>query len=77
MIFTHYNRERPDLFEPGKECVAFKNESEMHEQLDRILAAPSEYDRIVQAGHRRMSEHHTWEHRMKKVLAAAEERFGL
>jgi hypothetical protein len=77
LIFTHYNRELPDLFEPGKECIAFKNESEMNEQLDRVLGAPQEYDRVVEAGHRRMVAEHTWEHRMARVMGEVGERFGV
>jgi spore maturation protein CgeB len=77
LIFTHYNRELPDLFEPGKECIAFSSTGEMHEQLNRVLAAPSEFDPIVAAGHRRMKEHHTWEHRMRIVLKEAGERFAM
>jgi hypothetical protein len=77
LIFTHYNRELPDLFEPGKECIAFHNPADMHDQLDRVLASPAEFDPIVVAGHRRMKEHHTWEHRMRIVLKEAGERFAM
>jgi hypothetical protein len=77
LLFTHYNRELPDLFEPDKECVAFRNESEMLEKLDRILASPSEYDRVVQAGRRRAFGSHTWENRMERVMREVTERFGV
>jgi spore maturation protein CgeB len=77
LIFTHYNRELPGLFEPGKECVAFSNESQMLDQLDRILSHPADYNRVVEAGHRRMVHEHTWENRMRIVMQSVSERFGI
>jgi spore maturation protein CgeB len=77
LIFTHYNRELPSLFEPGKECVAFGNESEMFEQLDRVLSHPADYNRVVGAGRRRVMQEHNWENRMKRVMQAVGERFNI
>jgi spore maturation protein CgeB len=77
LIFTHYNRELPELFEPDKECVAFRNESEMMERLDRILANPAEYNAVVQAGRRRAFQKHTWEDRMSRVMREVSDRFGV
>jgi spore maturation protein CgeB len=77
LIFTQYNRELPSLFEPGKECMAFRNPVELVEQVDRILANPERFDRVVEAGKRRAAAEHTWEHRMAKVLDLAKRRFNL
>lgn len=77
LIFTHYNRELPNLFEPGKECVAFKNEAEMLDQLDRILTHPADYNRVVGAGRRRVIQEHNWENRMRTVMQAVGEKFGV
>jgi glycosyltransferase involved in cell wall biosynthesis len=77
LLFTRYNRELPSLFEPGTECVAFRSPEEMRGQLDRILASPAEYDRVVEAGRRRAVAHHTWEHRLGRIMQAAKERFDL
>jgi hypothetical protein len=77
LVFTHYNRELPGLFEPDKECVAFRNGSEMVEKLDRILAHPAEYNQVVQAGRRRAFEKHTWEDRMGRVMREVSDRFGV
>ena len=77
LILTQYNRELPDLFEPGKECVAFRDAGQMVEALDRILAAPAEFDRVVDAGRRRVAAEHTWERRIERVLAHAKEKFDL
>jgi hypothetical protein len=77
LIFTAYQRELPSLYEPGKECVAFKNVEEMQEQLDRILTHPSDYDAVVTGGRDRTIAEHTWEHRMKRLIDLATERFGI
>ncbi len=77
LVFTHYNRELPQLFEPDKECVAFRNEEEMLQKLDRILASPREYDRVVQAGRRRAFQNHSWEKRMERIMQEVANRFGV
>jgi hypothetical protein len=77
LLFTQYNRELPALFEPGRECVAFRNSGEMIEGLERILSVPHEFDGVVDAGRRRVVGEHTWEKRLERVLGVAKERFGL
>lgn len=77
LLFTQYNRELPSLFEPGKECVAFRNVDEMRAGMDRIFSAPAEYDAIVEAGRSRASTEHTWSKRLEKILKVAKERFNL
>ena len=77
LIFTAYQRELPSLYEPGKECVAFRDVDEMREQLDRILAHPNQYDAVVQAGRERTVAEHTWDHRMKRLIELATEQFGI
>ena len=77
LLFTQYNRELPDLFEPGRECVAFRDAGEMTAALDRILSHPTEFDPVVEAGRQRVVAEHTWEKRLQRVLAAAQERFSL
>ena len=77
LLFTQYNRELPSLFEPGKECVAFRDESAMRAGLEKILAAPGEFDRVVEAGRRRVVAEHTWEKRLEAILNHAKDRFAL
>jgi len=76
-LHTQYNRELPELFEPGKECVAFRDADEMLAAWEKIQAAPAEFDAIVEAGKRRVIAEHTWEHRMARILELARERFDL
>lgn len=77
LIFTQATRELPALFEPGRECVAFRDNAEMLAALDRVLEAPHEYDAVVNAGRERAIAEHTWERRLGPMLDAAAERFGL
>jgi spore maturation protein CgeB len=72
LIATHYQRELPALFEVGKECVAFKDVEGMMECLERVLAAPAEFNAMALAGRRRVIAEHTWGHRVKRILQAME-----
>ncbi len=40
LILTHVQRELPELFEPGKECLSFRTEAELISQIKRIRALP-------------------------------------
>lgn len=77
LIVTQHNRELPGLFEPGRECLAFRDDDEMIETVDRVLARPADFNGMVDAARRRVLAEHTWSHRMKRLLATARERFDL
>ena len=74
--FTQRNRELPALFEPGNDA-SHSGATRSRAVLDRILASPAEYNHVVEAGRRRVIAHHTWEHRLSRVMDAAKERFAL
>jgi len=76
LIVSHYSRELPALFEPGKECLAFKNAGELHALIDRLIKAPGECAHIIPAGRKRTLATHLWEHRLRRILEAVEEKFG-
>lgn len=77
LLFTQYNRELPSLFEPGRECLAFRNASEMLHQLDQLQQEPSRFDAIVAAGRQRTATDHTWQKRLERIMQLAKERFDL
>ena len=77
LLLTQYNRELPHLFEPGRECVAFRTADEMLAAIERIESTPAEFDAVVDNARRRVLAEHTWEHRMARVLQLAKERFDL
>lgn len=74
LIVTQFNRELPDLFEPGKECIAFGNVSQMLMSIDHILTYPRDFNHIIEAARKRVIAHHTWEHRMARVIELVEQR---
>ena len=65
---THDQRELPDLFEPGKECLVFASAEEMVEQMERVRKSPAEFNAVAQAGRRRVLAEHTWGHRIRKLM---------
>ncbi len=77
LLLSQYTRELSQLFEPGRECVAFRNADEFRAACERIEAHPSEFDSVVENGRLRAMAEHTWEHRMARVLELAKERFDL
>lgn len=67
--------EQPELaehFEVGKECVAFRNESDLIEKIEYYLGHPEERVAIALAGQRRTLSNHLYRHRLAAVLAAIE-----
>jgi hypothetical protein len=77
LLFTQYNRELPDMFEIGRECVAFRTNEEMLTQMDRIVKSPAEFDAVVAAGRNRTLKDHTWDKRVQTILSTAQERLDL
>ena len=77
LLFTQHTRELPDLFEPGRECVAFRDADEMLAALDRLGGSPQDFNAVAENGRRRATSEHTWERRMARVLQLAKERFDL
>jgi len=76
LILTHYQRELPALFEPGKECLAFRTKEEMVDLLGQVNARPAEFNKIALAGRRRVLAEHTWGHRVQRLLDGARTRLG-
>jgi hypothetical protein len=72
LIVTHDQRELPRHFEPGKECLVFRTESEMIELIDKVRAAPAEFNGVAQGGRRRVLAEHTWGHRVRELMKILE-----
>jgi hypothetical protein len=77
LLFTQYNRELPEMFDIGRECVAFGSDDEMLAQIDRVLTAPGEFEAVVKAGRSRVLRDHTWDRRVEMIVKAARERLGV
>ncbi|HEY4329571.1 MAG TPA: glycosyltransferase [Phycisphaerae bacterium] len=74
LIVTHDQRELPALFEPGKECLAFRAKEEMWEIMDRVQKAPAEFNKVALAGRKRVLAEHTWDHRIETLMKQLEAR---
>jgi len=58
-----------DYFVPGREVVLFQGNAELVAQARRLLAAPVERDAVARAGHARVAREHTYEQRLRELLA--------
>ncbi len=74
LIVTHDQRELPELFEPGKECLVFANREQLVDQLTRVRADPKVFNTVALASRRRVLAQHTWGHRIDALMRHAEAR---
>lgn len=57
-----------DLFEPGKEVVAYHDDADLLDKVAHYLAHEDERDRIAAAGRQRVLAEHLYTHRMRRVV---------
>ncbi len=57
-----------DLFEEGKELVTYTNEDDLLEKAAYYLAHDEERERIAAAGRAAVLQHHTYAHRIDRIL---------
>jgi hypothetical protein len=74
LIVTHDQRELAALFEPGKECLAFRSEGEMLALLEKVRQSPAEFNALARAGRQRVLAEHTWGHRIARLMGMVDER---
>ena len=68
MLLTDRKDNLGDLFEVGKEVVAYSNEVHAAELIRYYLAHPDEANTIAQAGQARTLKEHTYECRMEELV---------
>lgn len=59
----------PELFEPGKELVTFRDPKDLKDKIAYYLAHPEERFEIAQRGRERVLREHTYGHRLQKMLS--------
>jgi len=59
----------PEMFEPGKEIITFKNVTDLKEKIDYYLAHPEERTAVAQRGRDRALRDHTYEIRIAEMLS--------
>ena len=67
MLLTDAKANLGELFEVGKEVVAYGSAEEAVEQIRYYCAHPHERDAIARAGQARTLREHTYEHRMSEL----------
>lgn len=67
MLLTDYKKNLGELFEIGKEVVAYHSIEECIEMIDYYLLHNDERQSIARAGQRRTLKEHTYSHRMEEL----------
>jgi hypothetical protein len=75
-LVTDWKENLADLFEPGKEVVAYRSTEECLDLLHYFRAHDAEAAAIAAAGHARCLADHLYEHRMNRLADILHQRFG-
>ena len=68
MLVTDAKLNLHELFEPGKEVVAYRTPEECAELIAHYLEHPVEREAIASAGQQRTLREHTYYHRMQELV---------
>lgn len=68
LLITDKKDNLNDLFEIGKEVIAYSTQEEAAELIRYYLAHPDEAEAIAKAGQARTLRDHTYKHRMKELM---------
>ncbi len=68
LLVTDWKSNLHEMFEPGKEVVAYRSPEECVELVSHYLEHSSERQEIAQAGQRRTLREHTFYHRMQELV---------
>jgi hypothetical protein len=72
LLVTDWKENLADLFEPGREVVAYRNPDECAEMIAYYLEHEDERKQIAQAGQQRTMRAHTYYHRMQELIGILE-----
>lgn len=67
-LLTDQRRQMDELFEPGREVVAYSHVDEIPDLVDFYLKHPGERTRVSQAARQRVLREHTYDQRMTSLL---------
>jgi len=74
LLVTEARRNLADLFEPGREVVAYDDEDDLVDRLRHFAEHDDERRRIAAAGQARTLREHTYANRMAELAAMLEAR---
>ena len=69
LLLTDAKKNLADMFEPGREVLAYHSAEECIELIEHYLAHPAEREQVAQAGQARTLREHTYSHRMQELSA--------
>lgn len=73
LLVTDWKQNLHEMFEPGKEVIAYRNAEECGELIQYYLAHEDERRSIAAAGQHRTLREHTYYHRMQEFLDVVQE----
>jgi spore maturation protein CgeB len=76
VLLTEAAPNLPELFEPGREVIAYESPEDLVAQVERLLDDGDERRRIAEAGQRRTLSDHTYAKRMPHVVELLEAHLG-
>jgi len=68
LLITDWKENLHEMFEPGKEVVAYRSSEECAEMIQYYLEHEEERKAIAQAGQQRTLREHTYYHRMQELV---------
>ena len=74
LLVTESRRNLAELFEPGREVVAYEDEDDLVEKVRHYLADDAERTRVAAAGQARTLREHTYANRMRELAGMLEAR---
>jgi spore maturation protein CgeB len=75
LLVTDWKKNLHEMFEPGKEVVAYHSPEECVEMIRYYLEHENERQAIARAGQQRTLRDHTCRHRMEELVSIVERHF--
>lgn len=69
LYLTRHNPELAGMYELGEEIVCYREVDDLAATIHTLLGDPERATAIREAGYRRANDQHTWDHRMRHMLA--------
>jgi len=67
LLLTDHKQNLPEIFQPGVEVAAYKNDGECLELIEHYLAHADEREKVAATGQRRTLTEHTYHNRMAEL----------
>lgn len=75
-LLTDAGSNLSELFDPGRECVAYRDLDQLEAELDRLLADDDARRAVAAAGQRRTLAEHTYARRMEELVEILDRRLS-